>query len=180
MVLPLTIAACSNSPSSSSRTSTTVGHSTTTSAPSADQTACTLISPSTVRASTGDVVGTPHAVIRGSVTTCTYKAADPSKSVIIEYDTAATPTTFAADKSEIEKREGVTTTSIHGLGDQAYAFSLRSSGDAVNTVVSLQGTLETIVTGTSEPGNIETLAEEIIYLIDEHNAATTTTSKPAG
>lgn len=119
-------------------------------------------------------------MIRGSVTTCTYKAAVPSKSVIIEYDTAATPTTFSADKSEIERREGVTTTSIQGLGNQAYAFTLRSSGDAVNTVVSLQGTLQTIVTGTSQPGAVETLAEEIVYLIDEHDATTTTTSKPAG
>lgn len=180
MVLPLTITACSSSPSASSDTSTTVRNSSATSAPPADQTACTLISPSTVRATTGEDVGAPHAVIRGSVTTCTYKAAVPSKSVIIEYDTAATPTTFSADKSEIERREGVTTTSIQGLGNQAYAFTLRSSGDAVNTVVSLQGTLQTIVTGTSQPGAVETLAEEIVYLIDEHDATTTTTSKPAG
>lgn len=178
-VLPLTIAACSSSPAASSGASTTTGNSSTSSAPPADQTECVLISPSTVRATTGEAVGTPHAVIHGAVTTCTYKAAVPSKSVIIEYDTAATPTTFAADKSEIERGKGVTTTSIQGLGNDAYAFTLRSSGDAVNTVVSLQGTLETIVTGTSQPGNIETLAEEIIYLIDEHDASAAT-SQPAG
>lgn len=178
-VLPLTIAACSSSPAASSGASTTTGNSSTSSAPPADQSECVLISPSTVRATTGEAVGTPHAVIHGAVTTCTYKAAVPSKSVIIEYDTAATPTTFAADKSEIERGKGVTTTSIQGLGNDAYTFTLRSSGDAVNTVVSLQGTLETIVTGTSQPGNIETLAEEIIYLIDEHDASAAT-SQPAG
>jgi len=172
-------AACSSSPSTSG-TSTTVGKSSTTSAPPAEQTACALISPSTVRATVGTTVSEPHAVVRGAVTTCTYKAAVPSKSVIIEYDTAATPTTFAADKSEIEQRERVTTTSIQGLGDQAYAFTLRSSGDAVNTVVSLQNTLQTIVTGTGQPGAVELLAEEIIYLIDQHNATTTTTSQPTG
>ncbi len=180
MVLPLTIAACSSSPPASSGASTTVRNSSTTSAPPAAQTACALISPETVRAATGEVVGAPHAAVHGSVTTCTYKAAIPSNSVIIEYDTAASQTTFSADKSEIEKREGVTTTSIQGLGNEAYAFTLRSSGEAVNTVVSLQGTLQTIVTGTSQPGNVERLAEEIIYLIDQHNAPTTTTSQPAG
>ena len=118
-VLPLTIAACSSSPAASSGASTTTGNSSTSSAPPADQSECVLISPSTVRATTGEAVGTPHAVIRGAVTTCTYKAAVPSKSVIIEYDTAATPTTFAADKSEIERGKGVTTTSIQGLGNDA-------------------------------------------------------------
>ncbi len=178
VVLVVGAAACSSSPSPSSGSSTTV-RSTTTSVPPAEQTACALISPSTVRATVGTTVGAPHAVVRGVVTTCTYKAADPSKSVIIEYNTAATPTTFAADKSEIEQREHVSTTSIQGLGNQAYAFTLRSSGDAVNTVVSLQNTLQTIVTGTGQPGAVELLAEEIVYLIDEHNA-TTTTSQAAG
>ncbi len=173
MVLPLSIAACSSASSTPSKA--TVQTSTTTSP--ANQTACALITPFEVKATMGTTVGAPHAVVRGSVTTCTYKAAVPSNSVIIEYNTAATPATFAADKSQIEQREGVTATSI---GSQAYAFTLRSSGEAINTVVTLQGTLQTIVTGTSPPGTVENMAEEIIYLINRANATTTTTSKPPG
>ncbi len=125
-------------------------------------------------------VDSPHAVVRGSVTTCTYKAAVPSKSVIIEYDTAASPTTFAADKSVIEQREGVTTTSIQGLGTRHTRSRCDRPGMRSTPWSALHGTLETIVTGTSQPGEVELLAEEIIYLINQHDASTTTTSKPAG
>jgi hypothetical protein len=46
----------------------------------------------------------------------------------------------------------------------------------VSTVVTLQGTLQTIVSGTSSLTEVKNLAEEILYKIDAHNSTTSTTS----
>ncbi len=70
----------------------------------------------------------------GSVTTCTYRSPTLSESVLIEYDTAASAASFAADRSELEQHgEGA-----HGVDrrprqrTQAYSFALASSGSPVN------------------------------------------------
>jgi hypothetical protein len=123
----------------------------------------------------GVTVGEPVPLVHGAVTTCTYKAVDLAKSVIIEYDIGATSKSFAADRSKIESHH-VTTTSVPGLGSETYSFSETSSSGTVNTVVTLQGTLQTIVSGTSSMTQVTSLAEEILYKIDAHNSAATSTS----
>jgi hypothetical protein len=177
-LLPLSLAACSSSPSASSGPSTTVKSTSTTSGGSTtdeSHTACALISPAQVKQTMGSTVATPKAQVDGSVTTCTYQAADRSRSVIIGYDTAATSTSFADDRSQIQSRQGPTTT-ISGLGNQAYSSSAKTGQETVNTVVTLQGSLQTIVTGTSTLAQVKSMAEEILYLIDAHNASTTSTT----
>jgi hypothetical protein len=176
-LLPLSLSACSSSPSASAGPSTTVKSTTKTTATTVpvSQTACALISPAQVKQTMGSTVTTPTAQVDGSVTTCTYKAADRSRSVIIAYDTAATAASFAQDRSLIKSRQGPTTT-VSGLGNQAYSSSAKSGQETVNTVVTLQGSLQTIVTGTSPLAQVKSMAEEILYLIDQHNAATTSTT----
>ena len=201
LVLSVTASACSNgSPSSSASTSTsrTANTSTTTSLhpttgpggtrPEAgsrgpvtggNQTACSLVSPAEVKNVIGTTVGQPKAVASGSVTTCTYRSSDPDKSVIIEYDTAATASTYAEGRSEIEK-QGAKTTSIGGpnLGTEAYTFTLRSSGAPVNTVVTFQGTLQTIVSSTTSAASVQKMSAAILESINAANGGTTTV--PAG
>ncbi len=127
----------------------------------------------------GTHVGPPKAVIRGSVTTCTYRSSTLSKSVIIEYDTAATAASFAAGKSSIQQH-GAITTAIGGpdLGTEAYSFTLNSSGAPVNTVVTFQGTLQTIVSSTTSAASVQNMAAAILQKINTANGGTTTT--PAG
>jgi hypothetical protein len=127
----------------------------------------------------GTQVGAPHAIVRGSVTTCTYRSPTLSKSVIIEYDTAATAATFAAGKSAIQQHGG-TTTAIGGpdLGTEAYTFTLNSSGAPVNTVVTFQGKLQTIVSSTTSANAVQRMAEAILQKINTANGGTTTA--PAG
>ncbi len=109
----------------------------------------------------GTTVGQPSAVVRGSITTCTYKSSTLTKSVIIEYDTAASAKTFATSRTDIEQHGGSTTT-ITGLASQAYSFTLNSTGPPVNTVVTLQGTNQTIVSSTSSMQAVQNMAEEIL------------------
>jgi hypothetical protein len=176
LLLPLSLTACSSSPSASSGSSTTVTTTTPGSSTTLEsQTACALIEPLQVKQTMGETVAVPSVKIDGSVTTCTYKAADLSRSVLIVYDTAATSTSFTQDRSQIQSRQGPTTT-ISGLGDQAYSSSAKTGKETVNTVVTLQGSLQTIVTGTSTLAQVKSMAEEILYLIDQHNAATTSTT----
>jgi hypothetical protein len=174
-LLPFSLTACSSSPSAGG-TSTTLpstGKSSGTTIPES-QTACALISPAQVKQTMGSTVATPTVKMQGSVTTCTYKAAVLSRSVLIVYDTAATAASFAQDRSSIQSRQGPTTT-VSGLGTKAYSSTATSGQATVNTVVTLQGSLQTIVTGTSTLAQVKSMAEEILYLIDQHNAATSTT-----
>jgi hypothetical protein len=177
LLLPVSLSACSSSPSGSSSTTTTVpstARASGTSTTLLTQTACALILPAQVKQTMGTTVRTPTVVVKGAVTTCTYKAAELSRSVLIEYDTASTSASFTADRSQIQSRQGLTTT-VSGLGDQAYSSSAKTGQETVNTVVTLQGSLQTIVTGTSTLAQVKSMAEEILYLIDQHNAATSTT-----
>ena len=176
MVLSLTLAACSGASSSSSSTSTSPKVTTTTAGGSGaadDQTACALVAPSQIKSTMGVTVGMPIPVVKGSETTCTYRAANLSKSVIIQYDVAATTSSVEADRSAIEARH-VTVTSVPALGSAAYSFSEPSKQGTVNSVVTFQGSLQTVVTGTSPMSSVQTMAEAILYQIDAHDAATTT------
>jgi hypothetical protein len=178
LVLTLVLAGCTGSTSTSTVSSTTersTNTTTTNGSPQDDQSACAFVAPAQVKANMGVTVGAPTSIVHGSVTTCTYKAPELSKSVIIEYDTSATASSFAADRSTIESHH-VSTTSVPGLADQAYSFSEASGQNKVNAVVTLQGSLETIVTGTSSSAQVEALAEEIVDKIDAHNAPTISTT----
>jgi hypothetical protein len=178
LALPLLLASCSGSSTSATTGPTTTVTSTDTtshgSASTADQTACVFISPSDIKATMGVTVGRPKSSVRGAVTTCTYRSADLSHSVIIEYDTAATASSFAADRSTVESHK-ISVTSLSGLGDQAYSFSETSGQNIVNSVVAFQGALQTIVTGTSSSDKVEAMAAEILNRIDAHDAATSAT-----
>ena len=182
LVMSVSLASCSSSPAGSSVSSTTTrstGTHATTSTTSVNvaQTACALLSASEVGATMGVTVGPPHPKVRGAVTTCTYKAEVLAQSVIIEYDVDASATTFASDRSSISNH--AITNSVPNLGTQAYSFKETSGSSTVNTVVTLQGTLQTIVTGTSSLPKVLNLSEEILYKIDQHNASTTTSAPTA-
>jgi hypothetical protein len=125
----------------------------------------------------GVAVMEPTPLVRGSVTTCTYKSTTLSHSVIIEYDTDATAASFAADQSTIESHQLVTTP-ISGIGDKAYSFSEESAQTTVNTVVSLSGSLQTIVTGTSSLSQVKNMSAEILDKIA--STATTATTATTG
>ncbi len=178
LTLPLLLGACSSSNTTSYETTTTKAGSTPATATSS---ACDLISPSEIKATMGTTVAPPTSKVKGQVTVCTYKAADLDRSVIIEYNTDASATTFDADKKTISSHLQVTP--IQGLGNEAYSFSQVAHPLTTNTVVMIQDSLQTIVTGTSSMSQVKTMAEEILYKIDQHNAAasttTSTTSTPA-
>jgi hypothetical protein len=174
LLLPVGLSACSSSPSATS-TSTTLPGTT----KDISKTACALMSPAEVKSIMGATVGTPTAVVDKTVTTCRYKAPKLSQTVLIEYQLDATGTSFSSDRSAIQTKEG-TVVEITGLGDEAYYFTVKSGGQTVNTVVTLQGSLQTIVTGTSSLSRVENLADAIINKIAAGNADTSTSTSSTG
>jgi hypothetical protein len=167
LVLPLAVASCSGSTPASTGPTTTVK--------TVDRTACALITPSEVRSTMGVTVGQPAPVVQGSVTTCTYKATTLSRSVLIEYDISASLSSLTTDQSTVEKR-GIATTPLTGLGDGAYSFGEGSGKSTVNGVATLEGTLQTIVTGTSSPAQVRALSALILSKIAAGSKTTTTTT----
>ncbi len=176
LLLPVALSACSSSTSSTTTTTSTTLPGTT---KDISKTACALMSPAEVSSIVGTTVGTPTAVVDKTVTTCRYKASKLSQSVLIEYQLDATGTSFSSDRSEIETREG-TVTEISGLADEAYYFTVKSGGQTVNTVVTLQGSLQTIVTSTSSLSRVEDLADAIINKIKAGSPASSTSTSSTG
>jgi hypothetical protein len=168
VVAAAALAACSSS-SSVATTTTTRG------SVAAAKTGCALITPAEIQSTMGVAVDPPVATVRGSVTTCAYKAGDISDSVLIEYKTGATAASFAADRSTIDSHH-LTTNSLSGLGDQAYAFSQTSGQTTINSVVTLQGALETIVTATTPLVRVEAMSAEIIDALTGSPTGSTSTT----
>ena len=177
LVLPAALNACSSPPGVSSNT--TAG-STTSSTPSTDsrtvqETACALISSPVVSSSMGTTVGVPKSVVKGPVTVCTYRAINPSKSVVIRYDIASSQSAFTADESVLETHHQAIS-AVTGLGDEAYSTSVSTGQGAVNTVVARQNSLEVLVTGTAPLSNTLDLVQAILTKVQAASASTTTTS----
>ncbi len=175
----MALAACSSAASSS--TGSTAGSSrSTTTLTDGSRPICSLVGPVAIKAATSLEVGSAHPTVHGSATTCTYKASDPSRSVIIEYDTAATSSSFAAAKSRVESQYGPTA-SLPGLGDQAYYSIVVDNQQTVTTVAVLQGSLQTIVIAAAPPIKVEQLAGQILAMLaTPSGSGSTTTSTAAG
>ncbi len=134
-------------------------------------------------------MGTPvdpaTVVDRGSTTSCTYKAPDPSQSVIVEYQGGATVASFTSGQQAFEVRYG-TTTPVSGLGSQAYVGTATSGQPPSITVVTLVGSTQIVVIGTNSVAQVERLAEEVLSALYAHSprgsmtttAAATTPSTP--
>ena len=142
--------------------------------------ACSLLSTTQIRAITGTDVAAPTASNKGSTTTCTYKASDPSQSVIIEFQGGASTTTFAASQQAFELRYG-STTPISGLGTQAYVGTVTSGQVETYTVVTLVGSAQVVVVGSGSLSHVEELAEHTLAAlyaksVRGHSASTGTTS----
>ena len=169
--LTLLLAGCGTS-SASSTTSTTTHPA----AAVPDNTACALISASDVRASVGTQVKTPTWVVRGTETTCTYRASTPAKSIIIHYNTAWSNQDFSSDQSSLASK-GQHITNITGLGDMAFSATTTTGGYTVNTVVAVKGALGVLITGTAPLAKEENLTDLIITKVVA-GGSTTTTSVP--
>jgi hypothetical protein len=166
------LASCSSS-TSSSETTTTTSKSTI----PVSETACAFVSTEAVDTIMNVSVQSPIPDISNSVTTCTYKATDKRKSVIIEYDKAASPTSFQKDMSTIQSK-GVQTSSVTGIGQQAFGFTESSPDGNVNTIVVLQNQLQLIVTGTSSIGDVKALAAATLQAVEARSGESTPTTSP--
>jgi hypothetical protein len=179
LVLPVTLGACSGSTSASDGTTTTVRSATPSTAPSqpSGRSACDLVTRGQIKAITGTVVNPPTVANRGSATTCSYNASDPTNSVIIQFQGGATPNSFAAGQQAFETRFGPTT-ALSGLGTQAYVGTESTGQGAAVTVVTLVGSAQVVVIGSSSVAQVERLAEQVLSALYAHRGAGPATTAP--
>lgn len=178
VALPVVAAACSSTTPSASPSSTTPSSTTTTGAGGngvGKKPVCSLIPPSDIKTTLGVTVSPATATVQSTIATCTYKAADISQSVIIEYQTGATSASFAADKSAIESQFGPTS-SVSGIGDQAYSAEKMSGKQTVATVVAISGSLQIVVISASPVYKVENMASKVLYQLESTASSSASTT----
>jgi hypothetical protein len=121
-------------------------------------------------ASAGDVssalslsnVQAPTEVDNDPVTLCTYTITGKGE-VLIRYETQEDDSTFKLGESGFTSN-GMTTTTVTGIGDEAYSSTFGKPGDIIyeNTLVVLKGSTEVEISAPGDLGPIETLAGEIL------------------
>ena len=94
--------------------------------------------------------------------TCTYKASDPSKSVIIQYLINVTPTEFTNQAKKVNSTHGPIT-QVKKLADAAYYFTVPSGSSTITTLVMIHGQAEIVITSTATLSQINSLAQLILY-----------------
>jgi len=176
VALPLGLAACSSSASTSPTTTRASGHSGSTSA-------CTLVTPAQIESTLGRKVDNPVVVNSTAATACTYRASDKSNesdSVIVGFRGGVTSAIAGAEQAQVEKLHG-TTTDVSGTGDTAYSYSAQASGGhTVNTLVTLVGQAQVTVSSTASVAQAETLTQQIFASLASAATSTTTSTTAAG
>jgi hypothetical protein len=145
------LTACSNS--STSATTTTVS--------AAGRTLCTTVTPAQIAAATGLKVQPAQTSSVKTSVTCTYKATELSKSVIILYSIDVTAADFTSQAKRANTAHGPITHIKH-LGDAAYYFTVPAQDTTITTLVVIHGQAEIVITSTASINQIADLARTIL------------------
>jgi hypothetical protein len=114
---------------------------------SADQVASTL----------GVQALAPTSEPNGTVTVCLYPSSGNPRNTTIRYETGMSASDFATAKSQFDAN-GEKTTTVNGIGDQAYSSSVGN----VNTLVVLKGDNEVQIDAPASLAKITALANQIL------------------
>jgi hypothetical protein len=100
--------------------------------------------------------------VEGPVTVCAYAG---RYEVIVRYQTGETTSTFAQTRSSQASLRQQLVTTVHGLGDSAYAARYTASKPASNTLAAKQGDLAIFITSpasiNTERGLMKTLLAKV-------------------
>jgi hypothetical protein len=163
----LTVAGCSSSASTDSssstssdskRSSTDAGGAGATSA----ATGCDLVSPEDIATTLGLTVAEPETTDNDPVTVCTYPPAGGGASqVIVRFQTGFTKDDVATSRAQFEDTDQPTA-DVSGIGEVAFSSSLGSGSVQTNTIETLQGDTDLLITASAPLAGIETLAKQVL------------------
>jgi hypothetical protein len=85
----------------------------------------------------------------------------PVATVIVRFETAMTPASFAAARTQFDQN-GEASTTVSGFGDAAYSSTLGSGQYANTTLVVLKGSTGLLVTGPASLAQIQALEQQIL------------------
>jgi hypothetical protein len=169
--VPIGLSACSSG--------STAGGTTTTDATAtqSSKSICSVVTPGDIQATLGTAVGEPIVRNGPTITTCTYPAADGSKSVLLSFRIDVS-TTEAAEEQTAAKKLHATTQNVSGVGDGAFSYTLQQGGHTVTALVTLVGENQFAVTSTGSLDQEERLTTDIFASLAA--GATSTTTAPTG
>jgi hypothetical protein len=119
------------------------------------------VPPSLIAATTGLTVSPATSVSTKTTLTCTYKAADPSKSVIILYAVGVTTADFEAQAKKANSEHGPITAVKH-LGSAAYYFTVPAQDVTITTLVIVHGQAQIVITSTASITKLADLGQNIL------------------
>ena len=123
---------------------------------------CRVSPPAMVGRALGLPVGKLIPSVEGPVTVCAYAG---RYEVIVRYQTGETTSTFAQTRSSQASLRQQLVTTVHGLGDSAYAARYTASKPASNTLAAKQGDLAIFITSpasiNTERGLMKTLLAKV-------------------
>ena len=170
VALPVLLAACSGATGGSTTTTRVSGHAAATSV-------CSLVTVADVEKYLGKMVSGPTGRPSTASVTCTYpaKAGHPATDgVFVSFHSGVTTAQFAAEATALSKLGG-TTTNVSGNGDTAFSYTQEKDGATVNTLATLVGRAQVVVTSTASISQIEALTIHIFSSFGSLAATTTTT-----
>ncbi|MGZ8763340.1 MAG: hypothetical protein ACXW2Y_08450 [Acidimicrobiia bacterium] len=152
----LAVAGCSSSNSKPS--STDSGGSGATSG----ATGCDLVTPADIAATLGLTVGSAEVTDNDPVTVCTYPPTGGSTSqVILRFQTGFTKDDVATSRAQFEDTQQPTA-DVTGIGEVAFSSSIGSGSVQTNTLETLQGDTDLLITAGAPLAGIETLAKQVL------------------
>jgi hypothetical protein len=167
----LAVAGCSSSDSSSSKASSSgsgsesKGGSTTDAGSSGETSAassCDLVSSADIATTLGLSVGDPEVTDNDPVTVCTYPAADGGTSqVLVRFQTGMSQSDLAASRTQFEDTEQPTA-DVTGIGEVAFSSTIGSGSVQTNTIETVQGGTDLLITAGAPLAGIETLAKQVL------------------
>ena len=173
VALPLTLAGCADSSTSTGPT-TTVRH-------QGSSAACALVAPAQIETTLGKHVDEPVAFNSTAATTCTYHASHGGvvDTVIISYRGKVSSAQAGAEQAALGKLHG-TLTPVDVSSGQAFSYTSGSGANRVTSLVTLVGETQVTITADATVDQLENLSQEIFAAFAGQAKAAAGPAAPTG
>jgi hypothetical protein len=123
---------------------------------------CDRVSAADISTTLGLNVGDAEVTRNGPVTVCTYPSAGEGTSqVIVRFQTGMSSSDLASSRAQFESTDQPTV-DVTGLGDAAFSSTIGSGSIQTNTIETIQGGTDLLVTAGAPLTGIETLARHVL------------------
>ena len=132
----------------------------TSASPSTNKPTCNLVSPALIKKVLGFSVQPPQVTVSGNELTCRYEIPKLYQSVAVHFTSGMTRQSFEYFRDAYSK--GTKTTTVKGLGQEAWASVVSLYGATASTLAVLKGSEELMVQSPGPLAPVEALARAVL------------------